>query len=315
MTTRRRFSGVDAEPVYYTSLLKLSAEQIGEKLAAGPAEAARITYAAAVGGNTVAQVVYGQMLLDGHGIECDPQAAFRWFGIAAAADETDAINMLGRCHELGWGTAVNRTAAQACYQRAAAKGHDWAQFNLATLMLRGECTPGVVATALTLLVRSARQGNAKAMNMIGRYRELGWVGPVKILSAIRWYRRAAERGCFRGAAHSARFMLEQGRAEEAASWYCRSAEGAPVGFCRDLAAHLFSSQRPDLHAVARLALKRAAEGDAAEDLFAYGYALAHGRGGPVHVGEAAIWLARAQARGYPGAVAILDDVRRRQVLS
>ncbi len=50
---------------------------------------------------------YGQMLLDGHGVERDLQAAFRWFGIAAKADDVDGINMLGRCHELGWGTAIN----------------------------------------------------------------------------------------------------------------------------------------------------------------------------------------------------------------
>ncbi|ARQ01603.1 tetratricopeptide repeat protein [Pseudorhodoplanes sinuspersici] len=309
-----RISDVRTEPVYYTSLLKLSAEDIGDRLAAGAEEAARIAYAAAVGGSKVAQVVYGQMLLDGHGVARDLQAACRWFGIAAKAGDIDGINMLGRCHELGWGTVIDLDAARTCYQRAAAKNHHWAQFNLATLMLRDEGTPGAVATALTLLVRSARQGNAKAMNMIGRYREFGWSGPVNIPSAIRWYRRAAERGCFRGAAHFARFMLEQNRIDDAVSWYRRSAECAPVDFCRDLAAHLFKNRRSDLHAVARLALRRAAEGDAAEDLFAYGHALACGRGGPANVSEAAIWLARAQAKGFPGALALLDDISRQHAL-
>lgn len=306
--TRHQFSRVK-EPVYYTSLLRLSPDDISERLAAGPEEAARIAYAAAVGGSLAAQVTYGQMLLDGHGVERDPPAAFRWFGIAAKADDIDGINMLGRCHELGWGTAINLREARTCYQRAAAKNHHWAQFNLATLMLREEGTPGAVATALTLLVRSARQGNAKAMNMIGRYREFGWSGPINIPSAIRWYRRAAEGGCFRGAAHSARFMLEQNRIDDAVSWYRRSAEWAPIDFCRDLAAHLFKTRHDRLHAIARLALKRAAEGDEAEDLFAYGHALAYGRGGPANVNEAAIWLARAQAKGFPGAIALLETVR------
>ena len=309
--TDRRFSGVRAEPVYYTSLLKLSSEDITGRLAKGAEEAARIAYAAAVGGSKVAQVVYGQMLLDGHGVTRDLQAAFRWFGIAAKADDTEGINMLGRCHELGWGTAVDLEAARTCYRRAAAKNHHWAQFNLATLILREEGTPGAVTTALTLLVRSARQGNAKAMNMIGRYREFGWIGPVNIPSAIRWYRRAAERGCFRGAAHSGRFMLAQNRIDDAVSWYRRSAEWAPVDFCRDLAALLFNNQYTGLHTIARMALRRAAEGDEAEDLFAYGQALAHGREGPINVNEAAIWLARAQAKGFPGALALLDDVRRK----
>ena len=311
----RRQAGVNSEPVYYTSLLKLPPEGIRDRLEAGPQEAARITYAAAVGGSKVAQVVYGQMLLDGHGVERDLQAAFRWFGIASKADDVDGVNMLGRCHELGWGTAIDIAEARRCYQRAAARNHHWAQFNLATLLLREEGTPGAVATALTLLVRAAREGNAKAMNMIGRYREFGWSGPINIPSAIRWYRRAAERGCFRGAAHSARFLLEQNRLDDAVSWYRRSAEWAPVDFCRDLAKHLFKTADARLHAVARLALERAAESDEAEDLFAYGHALVYGRGGPTNVSEAEIWLARAQAKGFPGALALLDTVRRSHAAS
>ncbi len=308
--TRHRFPGEGAEPVYYTSLAKLSVEDIRDRLAASPEEAARTAYAAAVGGSHAAQVTLGQMLLDGQGVARDPEAAFRWFGIAANADDADGINMLGRCHERGWGTATNREAALACYRRAATKNHHWAQFNLATLMLRESDAPGVVATALMLLVRSARQGNAKAMNMIGRYREFGWTGPVNIPSAIRWYRRAAEQGCFRGAAHLARFLWDQGALDQAVLWYRRSAESAPVDFCRDLAAHLFEAHNAALHAAARLALQRAAESDEAGDLFAYGRALAYGRGGPVDVDQAAIWLGRAQAKGFPGALALIDDLRR-----
>ncbi len=302
-------SGQAVEPIYYSRLLKLSAGDIGERLAQGPHEAARVAYAAAVGGNKVAQVVYAQMLLDGHGVDRDPPAAFRWFGIAAAADHADGINMLGRCHELGWGTAMDRARAMACYRRAAAKDHSWAQFNLASLILRDDPTPGEVATALTLFVRSARQGNAKAMNMLGRYREFGWAGRVDLRSAIRWYRRAAMRGCFRGASHLARFLQECGKHAEAAEWYRRSADIAPVDFCRDLAAHLFATDRKDLQAVARQALQRAAESDEPGDLFAYGSELAQGMGGPIDLKQAAIWLGRAEAKGFPGALALLDRLR------
>ncbi len=308
--TRRRPAGANTEPVYYTSLLKLSPDDIRARLAESPEEAVRVAYAAAVGGSHAAQVTYGQMLLDGRGTTRDLPGAFRWFGIAAKAGDVDGMNMLGRCHELGWGTPIDRGEARACYQRAAAKDHAWAQFNLAVMLLEDEGTPGAVATALTLLVRSARQGNAKAMNMIGRYREFGWAGRINIASAIRWYGRAAKGGCFRGAAHSARFLLEQGKIDQALTWYRRSAEAAPADFCRDLATQLLKTQHLGLHEVGRLALRRAAEGDEAEDLFAYGHALAFGRGGPVNLKEAAIWLARAEAKGLPGALAVLDDARR-----
>jgi catecholate siderophore receptor len=78
---------------------------------------------------------------------------------------------------------------------------------------------------------------------------------------------------------------------------------APAHFCRELAGHLFATEEAEHHAVAREALKRAAEGDEAADLFAYGHAL---------VREAAIWLGRAQAKGFPGALALLDDACRQR---
>jgi len=299
-------SQANNDPLYYTSLLKLSADELSARIAAGPEQAARIAYAAAIGGNSTAQVTYGQMLLDGHGVAQDPSAALRWFGIAAAAQDLDGINMLGRCHELGWGTPVDREQARICYQRAAAKNHHWAQFNLATLMLRDDPTPGELRTALSLLVRSARQGNAKAMNMIGRYREFGWVGGINIPSAIRWYRRAGSRGCFRGAAHLARFLHAEGRMEEAEHWYARSIAAAPADFSRDLAVSLLSQTHAGLQVVARAALKRAAELGDAHDRLAYGAALAQGRGGPVDRAEARVWLHRAELDGIPGALAILD---------
>ena len=293
------------EPIYHTTVRRLSADELREKLSGSPDETARWVYAAAVGGSNTAQVNLGQMLLDGHGMTRDPEAAFRWFTISATAGNVDGINMLGRCYELGWGIAVDLVQALGCYRKAAATAHPWAQFNLAMMMLRDSDDLPVVKAALTLLVRSARQGNAKSMNMIGRYRECGWIGPADVSSAIRWYRRAAERGCFRGAAHLARCMQAEGEIDEAARWYRTSAEIAPVEFCRELAAQLLDAEWPVLQSIGRMALMRAAESEDAADLFSYGHALAHGRGGPIDLEEAAVWLGRAEAKGFPGALDIL----------
>jgi TPR repeat protein len=294
------------EPLYYNRLLKLSAAEITAKLAAGPEEAARVAYAAAVGGSPVAQVVYGQMLLDGHGVDRDAAAGFRWFGIAAASGDMDGVNMLGRCYENGWGVAVDRVKAMTLFRQAAAKSHDWAQFNLGMMLMQDHGSPGNVTTALTLFVRAARRGNAKAMNMIGRFRECGWASRIDVVSATRWYRRAARGGCFRGAAHLARLLSEQGSVNDAEHWYRRSIAVAPAAFCRDLAAHLFAKERSILQRVARDALRRAAELGEARDQFIYGSALALGKGGPVNRGEASVWLHRAEAQGIPGALAILN---------
>lgn len=294
------------DPLHYRSLLRLPEADLTARLAAGPEQAARIAYAAATGGSQVAQVVYGQMLLDGHGVAPDAAAACRWFRIAASSGDLDGINMLGRCYENGWGVAVDRVQAMELFRRAAAKSHAWAQFNLGMMLMQDHGSPGDAATALTLFVRAARRGNAKAMNMIGRFRECGWTGRVDVKSAQRWYRRAAIGGCFRGAAHLARFLCEEGRVDEAVHWYRRSIAIAPVQFCRDLAALLFEQERRVLHGVGREALRRTAEFGNPHDQFVYGSALVQGRGGPVDRAEAQVWLNRAQAQGLPGALAILD---------
>jgi TPR repeat protein len=300
------------EPIYYTTVRRLAEPELRERLSGPPDRVAKLVYAAATGGSAAAQVTLGQMLLDGHGLKRDAGAAFRWFGIAAAAGDLDGTNMLGRCYENGWGISVDRARAKELFQKAAAKSHAWAQFNLGMLLLHDSGHPGDAATALTLFVRSARRGNPKSMNMIGRYREFGWVGRVDLASAMRWYRRAAIGGCFRGASHLARFLREQGKPGEAVHWYRQSAAAAPAHFCRELAGYLFATSEAENHAVAREALQRAAEGDEAADLFAYGHALVQGLGGPVDLREAAIWLGRAQAKGFPGALALLDDARRQR---
>ncbi len=53
-----------------------------------------------------AQAVYGQYLLDGHGVERNAAEALTWFKHAARRDHPMAMNMLGRCYEHGWGTTA-----------------------------------------------------------------------------------------------------------------------------------------------------------------------------------------------------------------
>ncbi len=50
------------------------------------------------------QLCYGRMLLEGTGVSKDPVAALMWFRRAASSGDLDAINMVGRCLDNGWGT-------------------------------------------------------------------------------------------------------------------------------------------------------------------------------------------------------------------
>lgn len=244
----------------YDALKQETAESLRGKLAASPEEAARWVEAAAHSGSKPAIVNWGQMLLDGHGTPRDPEAAFRWFRIAADTGYPDGINMVGRCHELGWGTPVDLEEAARCYNLAAALDHHWARFNLGTMLVAGRGVPRDLATALSLFVASARAGNHKAMNMIGRYCEEGWHGKSKPAAAMRWYARAAFRGCFRGQFHLARFYASADRIEEAETWLLRSIDGAPADFCAEIASLLARHPHPAIQA---LATRASAKADAA----------------------------------------------------
>lgn len=199
-----------------------------------PASTAELVRAEAVQGSVKAQVHWGHLLLSGHGVTRDPETAFRWFRLAARNGDPDAFNMMGRCFELGWGVEVNAAQAAHYYQAAAAQGHAWAQFNLGSLMIHGQGVVQDYRAALTLFVKSARQGNEKAMNMIGRYREEGWACRPRRSSAFLWYRRAAQRGCFRGQFHYSRFLCADENVEAAAHWLRASLSNAPQDFRQEV---------------------------------------------------------------------------------
>ncbi len=234
-----------------------TAPQHEARLAADPALLAKRMQQAAVDGDVKAQLGLAHMLLEGHGAGRDPEAAFRWFQLAARSGHPDAINMVGRCHELGWGTSINMRMAAQCYRAAAEMGHAWANFNLASLML-DDTADSERGEILALLVRSARRGNAKAMNVIGQACEEGWRGQPKLAAARRWYRRAADGHCFRGAFNMARHLMAEGDVDGAARWLRRSIDAAPGNFCAELGAYLESHPDGRLREIAALALARAA---------------------------------------------------------
>ncbi len=165
---RKRQTKSSDETIYLSQLENLSKEEWDAILSKDPHEAARWIYAAATYGHIDAQLHWAQMLLDGTGTERDPEAAFRWFGIAARSKRADAINMLGRCHELGWGTPVDFGKAAEHYREAAEKASDWARFNLGCLLLEGKGVARDTDEAFRLFMSAVEQGHVKSANMVGR---------------------------------------------------------------------------------------------------------------------------------------------------
>lgn len=173
-----------------------------------------------------AQAVLGQMLLDAG----QAREGFAWFNKAAAQGHLMALNMVGRCYDLGWGTAIDKVRAAECFRVAAERGLDWGMYNYATALTLGEGLTEDKATALAWFEKAAAMGNAKAINYVGSFHEDGWVVTRDMAKAADLYRQAAEGGDFRGAFNHARMLLDAGLLEEARTWLARCRETATPAF-------------------------------------------------------------------------------------
>lgn len=185
-------------------------------LATRPEEAVAWIRLASGKGFKAAQLVLGQMHLDGHGVPRDPAAAHGWFAKAAAIGSAEARNMVGRCHELGWGVPVDHAEALVHYRKAAAAGLGWAHYNIGCLLLYGTGVARNHGEAFASFTEAAGLGNAKALGMLGRCHEEGWGTPVDGHAARELYRRAAAGGDCWGALNLGLLRFEDGEQAEAA---------------------------------------------------------------------------------------------------
>lgn len=209
--------------------LALETAALEARLASNPREAASAIYRAAQTGNAAAQLVYAQLLLDGRGMARDPVFALRWFERAAQHGEPEAWNMVGRCHEKGWGTPQDYLRAMPYFECAVALGHVWAKVNLAQILMRlGD--PANRPRAYRLFEEAARAGNLKAVNSLARFLEEGWAGPADPRRAAALYRIAAERGDHWAQFNLATLLYAHGEAGEALNWLGRCIEKSDDGF-------------------------------------------------------------------------------------
>jgi hypothetical protein len=294
------------DEISVTRLRRLTAEDWAGILAGEPREVARWVEAAARHGFKAAQVIWGQMLLDGRGVERDLSAAFYCFGRAAALGSPDGINMVGRCHELGWGVAVDHPEAARHYLQAAVKGSDWGAYNLACMLLYGDGIAHDRAGALRWFLRSAAAGNAKAMGMIGRFHEEGWNVPADRDAASSWYRKAAEaRDCW-GAYNLAR-LLPPEQAQEALDLLRQALSTGTPNFLRTAGQELLDHTDDAFRNLGLAALHSRCEQGSSDDRFLYGRVLAS-RGGETRRAEAIFWLRRAATEGHGGATRLLAQL-------
>ncbi|WP_159992695.1 tetratricopeptide repeat protein [Roseomonas sp. 18066] len=245
MFRRRRPPAAPSLPPLAPAVVReASAGQLAAAFAGPPDEAARWIAAAARAGMVEAQILYGQILLEGRGVPADPAAAFAWFKTAATTGAVKAETMLGRCHELGWGTPIDLPKALAIYAAGAQRGYDWAQYNLASLLARD----GQRAEAFRWFRASAEQGHAKSMTVLGRYLEEGWETPRDPAGAHALYARAAALGDFRAQFNMGTLAATP---EAALDWFTQAAATGSPGFLGQMAEALSKRPEPALQALSR----------------------------------------------------------------
>ncbi|MFT4065727.1 tetratricopeptide repeat protein [Paraburkholderia sp.] len=223
------------------ALANVSRDEFAAILAGPPERAAAWVAAAAHNGIVEAQAVYGQYLLDGHGVERNAGEAFVWFRHAARRDHPMAMNMLGRCYEHGWGTAACAPVAVYWYRLAAQAGLDWGMYNYASALALGNGIECDRAEALRWFRRAAELGHAKSLNFVGSFYEDGWVVDADASIALAYYRRAAEGGDFRGQFNYARLLAERGDIAEALQWLQRVPRTATAAFIAKMRGWLAAS--------------------------------------------------------------------------
>src|ERR1700733_12976339 len=118
-------------------LQRMSHYELRALLGGDPTEAAVWITSAAEYGLPAAQLRLGRMLLEGHGVTKNAALAIFWFRRAADQLDAEAMNMMGRCHENGWGTHPDLGTAAQWYRQSACREHDWGQYNFGNMLFDG----------------------------------------------------------------------------------------------------------------------------------------------------------------------------------
>jgi TPR repeat protein len=228
----------------------MTADELRNLLKLDPEHAAETVQGLGNQGLLAAQILFGQMLLEGKGTIRSRAAALAWFELAGKQGSAEAINMVGRCLENGWGTEPDVTQALACYVYAAKLGHDWAQYNVARMYFDGAGVEPDAERAAHWYAQAANQGHARSMNRLARCYEQGW-GVVQNQSrATDWYRRSAEAGYFRGQYNWATALVRAGKVDEAANWLIRASQEATTQLKKAIASYAAQIDHSAMRAVA-----------------------------------------------------------------
>ncbi len=233
-------------------------------------------------------VTLAESLMQGHGVDPDPELAIAWLKRGVVMRHAGAQWLVGLAHATGRGAARHPAEGMQLLQQAAERGHAHAQHDLAELLMK-QAGAGNHARALRWFTAAAHSDYLPAMVRLGMlYRageaDAGSSGNSRraphLVSAFTWLTRAAERG-HAEAQYEVGQMHAQGMGtrqdfEQALHWY----------------------------------LQAAAQGHAKAQ-FNLGFLYAHGQGVEQDYVKAYEWYAISDASGYTLAKASLDHIGKR----
>ncbi len=148
----------------------------------------------------------GEAYYLGDTVKQDLEEAFRLFTAGAELDNVICQYYLGECYRRGLGVKADEVTALKWYKKAADQGHV-----ISKGIVEDSRNKAILEdqTPFATFMKSAREGNAQSMYIVGRYYEDG-IGIEKDLKkAKEWYAKAKKRGN-----SAARRALEALEAEE-----------------------------------------------------------------------------------------------------
>ena len=128
-------------------------------------------------------------------VEQNLKESTKWFLKAAELNDAEALDRVGGAYLHGAGIDQNPAMAVSFYKRAiCADGYAEALLDLGLAYLKGDGVPQSDAHGFSLMIRSARQGNAAAQYNMGYIYNNGITVDIDTSEALKWYTLSANQG-------------------------------------------------------------------------------------------------------------------------
>ncbi len=223
-----------------------------------------------------AMLLWGNLLVDGFGVEKDEKRAVELYYMAAEGGYAPAANALGQCYSFATGVKRDDLRAVSCYRRAAESGFAPARFHLGVCYYNGQGVKVDKTEAAIWYAAAAEQGYAPAQFTLGKHYS-------QVMNGVKndpekgemWLTRAAEQGLVKAMTFLADLYHSTGTNEtdsKAAKWYLTAAGRGDAYAMKQLSSYYLTGRGgvPQDPVMAQELLRRAAESGLREAEILYG---------------------------------------------